>query len=387
MKSQTVISFLILLAVLFLAGCAEKPTPVGVKLLPKNDFLQLDTTIVTATRSFNGTVFPTTSISPRILVGNYNNIQCWGMYRFSLLPDSTKNLPIVSAELNLRTVYHFGDSLAPFSMTVHQILMNWETDSLNIDSLKAPGFYNTIPCGVFNSSPIGDTSTISIPLDTTMIRSWGSLSDTTLTDFGLLLRPTNSGVIKGFGSFTISETADEPQLLLRFRDVAGKIDTLIITLGVHRFVTTGMNPAWNADASHLWVMNGGANRGYVEFDVSKIPLHAAVHKATLDLTLDSRFSQFNYFTTDSVRAYFTDTSGTTLTYIMGIGEPVQTGTSRVYRFPVGDFVQRWVRGATLNRIAIAGFDETMALDVFSFYGIQPVEALKPKLTIIYSVLQ
>jgi hypothetical protein len=29
----------------------------------------------------------------------------------------------------------------------------------------------------------------------------------------------------------------------------------------------------------------------------------------------------------------------------------------------------------------------MALDVFSFYGIQPVEALKPKLTIIYSVLQ
>jgi hypothetical protein len=72
---------------------------------------------------------------------------------------------------------------------------------------------------------------------------------------------------------------------------------------------------------------------------------------------------------------------------MGIGEPVQNGTSRVYRFPVGDFVQRWVRGATLNRIAIAGFDEDMALDVFSFYGIQPVEALKPKLTIIYSVLQ
>ena len=387
LRSQIIFLFLTVIVILLAAGCAETPTNVGVNLLPKNDFLQLDTTIVTATRSYNGSIIPTTSVAPRILVGNVNGLQCWGLYRFSILPDSVKSYPMVSAELDLRTVYHFGDSLAPFSMAVHQILMNWVTDSLTIDSLKAAGFYSTTQSGVWNPSPIGDTSTITIPLDTNMIRSWGTLSDTVYNNYGVLLRPTNSGVVKGFGSFNISDVTLSPMLLLRFRDSAGNIDTLIVNTGSNRFVTTGINASWSSDPTHLWVMNGGAERGYVEFDVSKIPLHAAIHKAVLELTLDSRSSQFNYFTADSAYAYFVDTSGTTLTYISGIGTPVQNGTARVYQFPVGQFVQRWVRGASLQRIAIGGYDEYFALDLFSFYGAQSTPGLKPKLTVIYSILQ
>jgi hypothetical protein len=379
--------FLTLLFVLFIAGCAETPTTVGAKLLPNGDLLRLDTIVVSATRSYNGIVIPATSISPRVLVGNVDNIQCWGIYRFSLLPDSIKSKPIVSAELDLRTIYHFGDSLAPFSMTVHQILMNWATDSLTIDSLKAPGFYRTSPSGVWNSGSIGDTASLTIPLDTTMIRSWGTVSDTTLKNFGVLLRPTNNGVVKGFGSFMVSNPALGPKLLLRLRNASGTIDTLSLTIGGQRYVTTGLNPAWASDSTHLWVQNGGANRGYVEFDVTTIPLHAAVHKATLELTLDAQRSKFNYFTADSAYAYFTGDDGSTLSYIVGVGSPVQVGTSKVYQFPVGAFVQRWVRGAVLKRMAIAGFDENIALDLFSFYGAQSSKAVKPKLTIIYSVLQ
>jgi len=376
-----------MLFVLFIAGCAETPTTVGAKLLPNGDLLRLDTTVVSATRSYNGIVIPATSISPRVLVGNVDNIQCWGIYRFSLLPDSIKSIPIVSAELDLRTIYHFGDSLAPFSMTVHQILMNWATDSLTIDSLKAPGFYRTSPSGVWNSGSIGDTARLTIPLDTTMIRSWGTLNDTTLKNFGVLLRPTNNGVVKGFGSFMVSDPALGPKLLLRLRNTAGTIDTLSLTIGGQRYVTTGLNPAWASDSTHLWVQNGGANRGYVEFDVSAIPLHAAVHKATLELTLDAQRSKFNYFTADSAYVYFTGDDGSTLSYIVGIGTPAQVGTSEVYQFPVGAFVQRWVRGSVLKRMAIAGFDENFALDLFSFYGAQSTKAVKPKLTIIYSILQ
>jgi len=376
-----------MLFVLFIAGCAETPTTVGAKLLPNGDLLRLDTIVVPATRSYNGIVIPATSISPRVLVGNVDNLQCWGIYRFSLLPDSIKSIRIVSAELDLRTIYHFGDSLAPFSMTVHQILTNWATDSLTIDSLKAPGFYRTSPSGVWNSSSIGDTSTLTIPLDTAMIRSWGTVSDTTLKNFGVVLRPTNNGVVKGFGSFMVSNPALGPKLLLRLRNAAGTIDTLSLTIGGQRYVTTGLNPAWASDSTHLWVQNGGANRGYVEFDVSTIPLHAAVHKATLELTLDAQRSKFNYFTADSAYVYFTGDDGSTLSYIVGVGTPVQVGTSKVYQFPVGAFVQRWVRGAVLKRMAIAGFNENFALDLFSFYGAQSSKAVKPKLTIIYSVLQ
>ena len=386
-RSLTLALFVFVLSVVFLTGCSETPTTVGAKLLPQADLLHLDTAIVTATRSFNGPIIPATSVAPRMLIGNVNNLQCWSLFRFISVPDTAKNYPIVSAELVLQAVYHFGDTLAPFSMTVHQITAGWETDSLTIDSLKAAGFYNTSPCGVFNPSPIGDTSIISIPLDTNMIRSWGTYSDTTLTNFGLLLKPTNTGVVKGFGSFTISDVSAGPKLLLRFRDVAGNIDTTIINTGTNRYVTTGITSSWAADSTHLWVQNGSANRGYLEFDVSSVPNHAAIHKAVLELTLDAPKSQFNYYTVDSAYVYFTGDDGTTLTYILEIGTPVQVGTSKVYQFPAASMVQRWVRGSVLKRLAIAGYNESFALDLFSFYGAQSSAAVKPKLTIIYSVLQ
>lgn len=387
LRSHIAISLLAVLVLLFLAGCTETPTTVGAKLLPQDDFLHLDTSVVSCTRSFSGPVIIATSSAPRVLVGNVDNLQCWGLYRFALLPDSIKTLPIVSAELNLRTIYHFGDSLAPFSMSVHKILVSWASDSLTIDTLRAAGFYNTASSGVWNSSSIADTSSLSIPLDTAMIRSWGTYGDSVISNFGVLLRPTNSRVVKGFGSFTTSEASFGPQLLLRFRDAAGKIDTLKVITGTHRTVTTGVNSTWASDSTHLWVQNGGANRGYVEFDVSNLPAHAAIHKATLELTLDATRSKFNYFTADSVFAFFTGDDGSTLSYIAEIGSPVQAGASKIYQFPVGSFVQRWVRGAKVKRIAIAGYDESFALDLFSFYGAQSTKAIKPKLTIVYSILQ
>jgi hypothetical protein len=388
LRSQfALVLFSLILVTLFVLSCAEDPNPVGVKLLPSTDFIKLDTAVTTGLRSYNTTEFPTTSVSARVLVGNVNNLQCWAIVRFSLLPDSIIYLPMISAELDLRTIYHFGDSLAPISFTVHQILMNWGTDSLNIDSLKAPGFYNPVSSGSFAQGSLGDTASISIPLDTNMIRAWGTLSDSVESNFGVLLRPTNSNVVKGFGSFLVSDPAFGPKLLVRFRDAASHIDTLTMTLGLQRYVTTGLNPAWAADSTHVYVMNGGAERGYVEFNVGSIPPHAAVHKATLDLTLDAPRSQFNYFTADSLFAYFTNDDGTTNTSINTIGTPVQTGNTRIYRFLVGPFVQRWLRGAKVPRIVIAGYDESSAIDLFSFYGAQVPQGLKPKLTVIYSVLQ
>lgn len=387
MRFHTIISALSFALLLLVAGCAEDPNPVGIGLLPGDDFLHLDTTAVTATRSFSQPAIPATSVSRRVLVGATNGIECWGILRFSFLPDSIRYMPIVSAQLNLRTDYHFGDSLAPFSLAVHQILQNWGSDSLTIDSLKAPGFYSTTVSGSGNFGSVGDTATITIPIDTTMIRSWGTISDTTISNFGVVLRPTNSRVVKGFISFASADPSLRPQLLLRFLETNGKIDTLLVSLGIHRFVTTGLNPTWPSDSSHIYVMNGAAYRGYVEFDVGNLPPHAAVHKATLELTLDSRQSQFNIFTSDSAYAIFIGDDGTPLTYINVVGEPVQIGSARIYRFPVGSFVQRWIRGALQRRIAITGYTELSTLDLFSFYGAIADRALKPKLTIVYSLIQ
>ncbi len=351
MRNLALVLSVVVLSVLLITGCAETPTQVGAKLLPNGDLLHLDTVVVTATQSYNARAFPATSGSARVLVGKVDNLQCYGLYRFGLIPDSAKSMPFISATMNIRTLYHFGDSLAPFSMTVHQVLMDWETDSLTIDSLNAPGFYRTNPCGSLSVGSLGDTILVSVPLDTNVIRAWGTISDTTSMNFGLLLRPTNSNVVKGFGSFNVTNTDYNPQLQLLFRDVAGNSDTLNITLGSTRFVTTGMSPSWPSDSTHLWVMNGGASRGYVRFDVSGIPAHAAIHKATLDLILDSKNSITNYFTADSAIAYYTNDDSTTALSITALGQGSQVGSSTIFSFPVGSFVQRWVRTAkvTSNR--------------------------------------
>lgn len=380
-------SLLFAFSLLLLAGCAKEPTPVGARILPGGDLIKLDTSSFRSVRSYSRSNITQTARSPRVLVGTLDNLQSWGLYRFSYLPDSIATMRFASAELNLRTIYHFGDSLAPFSFTVHQILKNWGTDSLTIDSLRAAGFYKQSPCGSYSTPFLGDTVSISVPLDTTSIRSWGTISDSVVSNFGLLLKPTNSRVVKGFGSFTISDGAMLPQLLLRFFDRAGNIDTLKITLGTHRFVTTGPNPAWPSDSTRLYVMNGTSSRGYVEFDVSSLPAHAAVHKAILELTPDTRLAQSNYFTVDSLQAFFIGDDEATLTYTGVAGGPVPVGSSRVYQFSVGTYVQQWLRTAKQRRIAIAGYAEEAALDLFAFHGTTTNAALRPKLIVIYSLIQ
>lgn len=387
LKLQTFIVFFAVACItLLIAGCAREPNPVGAKLLPGGDYVKLDTATFDLTRCYNLNNITATSGSPRVLVGGADGLQSWGIFRFSYLPDSLRTMRFASAALILRTVYHYGDSLAPFSFSVHRILQNWQSDSLTIDSLQAPGFYQASSCGQWNEA-VGDTVSISVALDTTAVRKMGTASDSVITNFGLLLRPTNSKVIKGFGSFSISDASLSPQLMLRMLDAAGNVDTLIVKLGVHRYVVSGINPSWPADSSRLYVMNGGSSRGYVEFDVKSLPLHAAIHKALLTLTPEPALSKLNYFTVDSLQAFFTTDDGVTYPYLSAEGGPVLSGTNRVYQFHVGVFVQQWARGAKTQRIAIAGLTESSSIDLFAFHGASSDRTLRPKLTVIYSIIR
>jgi len=369
------------------AGCSETPNQVGAKLLPGQDLVTIDTTTVFAIKSTSQPVIIGTAGTGRLLLGKLNTTESWGLIRFASLPDSIRPMAFISAQLNLRTIYHFGDSLAPFSVAIHNVLKFWSSDSLTIDSLKSPGFYDTKTSGIGNFSSVGDTVTITIPLDTSMIRTWGTVSDTALTNFGLLLRPTNSNVIKGMGSFAQGDPALRPRLILLFRGSGGVTDTLTVGVGANRFVATGPAPNWPSDSTHIYVQNGFAYRGAIDFDVSALPLHAAIHKASLQLTIDPSLSRSNSFTADSLRAYFVTDDGTTLTYLESFSERTRVGSAKVYQFSVGPFIQRWIRGSTSRRIVIAGFEESSALDLFSFYGAGAGKALKPKLTIYYSLIQ
>jgi hypothetical protein len=386
-KQRLLLFAILALLAATLIRCSEDPNPVGARLLPGSDLLSLDTVSLSATESYSQIGIPSGAAS-RLLVGSTPEVESWAVVSFSAIPDSIVFFPMVSAEINLRTVYHFGsDSLAPFSVAVHKVLMQWGADSLTIDSVNAPGFYDPTSYSSLDTSFAGDTATISIPIDTAIVRSWGTISDTSATNYGLLIRPTNTGLIKGFATFLTSDQTQLPELLMRFKDAAGNIDTAIVITGSSRSVAKVKDASWASDSVRLYVRNGVAYRGIVGFDISSIPPHAAIHKATLQLTLDPSSSEFNLYTVDSTLTMFIGDDGSIVNTIVDLGEPQQVGDQRVHQSSIGEIVQRWVRASTQHKVAISGYDEPDAADLFVFYGAAAPPALKPKLTVIYSIVQ
>jgi hypothetical protein len=364
----------------------EDPNPVGASLLPGSDLLKIDTTTTPSTANSSQKAVPNPGLPNRLLIGKTADYESWGLLRFVSIPDSLVLINVLDASVTLRASYHFGDSLAPFSMTVHRVLNSWGTDSLTIDSLKATGFYETAAQANVSVSSIGDTATISFPLDTSMVRTWVNAAlDTATTNFGLLLKPTNFSVIKGFESGVSPTTAFRPQVMIRYsRPGLTRVDTVVVNTSIVAYAAFANNTAWLSDSSHIYVRNGLAYRGSIDFDISGIPAGSPVHKAVLEMTLDPAASKLNSLTTDSLFAYFVSTDGV-LTNSYALGEPTFVNGKKVYSFTVTNFVQYWTKNVNPRTIAVGGYTERSTVDSFVFFGAS--SAFKPKLLITYSPLR
>lgn len=365
----------------------EEPNPVGGGLLPKDDFLQIDSVSTFATSSSSIYAFPPHLSSGRLLIGKFDDLEAWTALLFSGIPDSLESKAIVGAELLLRTRYHFGDSLAPYSMSAHQVLRAWGTDSLTVYSIWEAGFYQATPMASPSFGPVHDTATIMIPLDTAVVRSWIlTAGDSVTTNFGVLLRPTNSAVLKGFGSFAELETANQPTLRIRtVRTGSTQIDTVNISTGIFRSVASMADKGWGSDNNHIHIQNGVSYRGSVTFDATKLlPPRAAIHQAVVELTLDAGASQRNSYTRDSVYAYFVDQNGKTTGSLYALSNVEDRNGVHIFNLLITRFVQEWVRGTYPQTVVIVGFEESSAFDHFALYGSAAPAALKPKLKISYS---
>lgn len=371
----------ILIFALFLASCSEDPNPVGLGLLPRSDYIKIDTTTFFATQSSSQRWHPVSS--NRLLIGKNKDVESWGIFRFVGIPDTLESKALVSAQLMLRANYHFGDSLAPFSVTAHQVYSTWG-DSLSLDSIKAANFYNASPMSQSPVTSIGDTDFFYVAIDTNLVRKWITTGGDSA---GILLRPTNSNVIKGFGSGNNTDQVQWPKLMLRvLRSGSTAVDTVILTGSIVRFAAGITNTTWANDSAQVYVRNGISYRGIVKFDVSSLPRHAAVHRAVLEVTLNRPLSQWNSYTADSLYAYFIS-KGVILDASYILSDRSDVNNFHRYSFSIGPFVQQWVRAAEDQSIAISGYTETNAIDVFTLYGSAAAAGLKPKLTVIYSIVR
>lgn len=381
-----VTAMLLALLSVALASCMEEPSPVGARLLPDTDLLKLDTTTVGAIKTSSEQNIPTKLLPSRLLVGKTSDRESWAAIRFNAIHDSLVLVNVLSARLELRVNYHFGDSLAPFSFDVHKILRNWGSDSLTIDSLRSPGFFQATPMSSLNAGPVGDTATVAVALDTATVRSWlNAPLDTMTTNFGVLLKPTNSGVIKGFATSIASVVEHRPRLVVLYsRQGTTRVDTVTISGSTDVFAAFTENSSWLTDSSRVYVHNGLSSRGVIEFDISSFTKSTSIHKAVLEVTLDPAASRLNSYSTDSLYAFFVTTDGV-LPNLFALSEPKVIEGRKVYHFPISSFVQIWTRTNEPRKIVLAGYTEHYSLDSFVLYGAS--SPFKPKLIVTYSAIR
>ena len=235
--------------------------------------------------------------------------------KFYQWPDSLIGVKITSATIQLKGVYHFGDSLAPLSFNAYRAMSNLFIsdsliyDSLNLNNVNSPNgvYYNSSPLPIQTVIPVGDTMSMTINiLDTTMIREWFSTNtDTMDLNDGLVLRPTNSNIIKGFYSFSNSDTALQPTLYVNYIDTNNNSLSYSHKIGLSKYVSTVDKASLITDNNLIYVQNGISYRGLVSFDsISKISANwpVLIYRAVLQVTLNSSqsSSQFNPFAHDTI---------------------------------------------------------------------------------------
>jgi hypothetical protein len=383
--------------VFLLCGCNDTPNSVGRGSQNKEDYgvVHIDTFYATAHSSLPNLLF--TFSSDRFMLGKYKTYQAWACLKFYSWPDSMIGAKITSATIQLKGVYHFGDSLSQLSLSVHRALSNlFRSDSLAYDSLNlntvnsANGvYYNSSPLSVQTNIPVGDTGLISITiLDTTMLREWFSTNtDTTDLNDGLVIRPTNSNIIRGFYSFNVSDTSLTPTLFVNYVDTNGNSYTYAHKSGSSEYVATVNQASLITDNNLIFVQNGISYRGLISFDSISIPWPVSIHRAVLQVALNSAQSspQNTPFAHDTMFALSVGINDMSDGGAYGISQRNDSSGHPIYSFDVRQIAIRMLSNASTRKIVLAGYDEATTFDLHTLYGAIPDKKLKPRIIITYSV--
>jgi hypothetical protein len=227
--------------------------------------------------------------------------------------------------------------------------------------------------------------TINIP-DVPMVRDWFSTNtDTMHHNDGLIFRPTNSNIIKGFYSFSVIDTALQPTLHVTYLDSNGISQDYYHKIGFSKYVSTVENLI--TDNNSIYVQNGISYRGLVSFDSIPIPWPASIYRAVLQVTLNaSQCSPQNTpFAHDTLYALSVGTNEKSDGMAYGISQRNDSSGYPIYSFEIRQIAIRMLSNASIRKLALSGYLENGSFDLHSLYGAVADKTLKPKIIITYSV--
>lgn len=395
MKTQ--IKFFLFIALLtgFLS-CTNDPDPVGLNVVPKEDRLSSDV-IDSYTDNFDQTFtsFKYDSLSygssPTILLGNYKNIKSEALIGFYInLPDSILNsfaadsINLVSSYVSIRTSYSIGDK-SNFRISLYRINRSWNPSTITQDTLDL--IHSNEGSDLLDQSTFSiNDSIMKFDVDKDLVRGWiqRTYDSTAAKDYGMLLSPSPSSgsAIVGFQGLTSYPFYQYPTLYMIFEKPGEFIDTVLAipSIDVH-FAEGNIDP----DPSGTVLLQSTLGvRGKLKFDLSQVPHHVFINKATLDLYTDDTQSDQGSPASDSLAISFL-TNFDNATVSSEIGQYRLTKSNNKYSGDIRLFVQKWIDGEDNQGLLVNLTDELRSVNkVAIFNSIAAVDSLQPRLTIYYT---
>ncbi len=365
------------IALLMLSGCSGDPNAVGIGVLPAGDSLQV-TALASASTSDVSFLSRVAGSSSILLVGQSNDIEARTLLKFSGLSTIPSTAAIDSASLQLTIGYRFKDSAGTLAFEVHNLLRTFPQGKFLWDSAMAPGTYSDTIVGRIIRDISPQDTTIRVRIDTTFIKQWRS------TDVGSVILIPGGTIIAGASNVVTTAADLRPALSVSYHDTSAQSMTLRSAAAL--FVADGIIPA---PADRIVLQAGVTNKAILHFDSLTIPLKASITQAILEVALDSTLSLTNGFTRDNIDAFLERRSSapydSVITYGTPLG-PVYVNGQKIYRANIKSIVQQWFLHEPNNGILLRATGELTTLDRFVLYGTSAPAALRPKLTITYTLL-
>lgn len=382
-------------------GCNDAPNPVGAGTQPLGDYgvVHVDTFYTTVEQPTVPNLLSTGSLD-RMMLGKYQaqqnqTYEAWTCLKFYSWPDELLGVTVLSATIQLRPFYHFGDSLSSLSFDVFRAKASILGDSLTYDSLNLNSnyYYDNIPINTSVTIQASDTLCL-INLDTAVVRQWLiSNTDTTDRNDGLLLRPGNANVIKGFYSCNTTDTALAPTLYITYKDTSGDIVTYTHKYGLSQYVSH-VDPSLfvNSSDGKIRVQNGISYQGLVAFPEISLswsnPWSVLIHKAILETTLDSASSSLRFTPFENGMLYGlsvgTDNTVDGLYYSLST-QTTNSAGQYVFQFNATGIALNWLKNTSTRKFALSGYSTGNSFDLFTFYGAGSTIIQRPKMIITYSI--
>ena len=371
---------------LFFYSCSDDPSSIGANLL------KMDNLKINELDSYNDSLAQKSSYLQRtlklgasftLLVGKDENLEASTLINFLIaLPDSLKNsinadsITVTGANIQLFRVYPTKENNSLYDFTVHKVESGW-TSYFTADSL---------PMLSYDPSDLSSNKSLTDSLDQFDISNDFAFSllkyatDSLGTDFGLYIKPTENSK-KVVGYYSLYNSLNVPLLTVAIQKLGAYPDTLFFYGSSNVSVVTGNIPPSSLQ-SRIVVQGGLVVNSKLWFDLSEIPFNAIINNAKVTLNMDTSETYIGDTTNSILASFLTDSSSivldSTSVVPFSMANNSMTGT-------ITSYVQKWVDTRINEGVLLYPRNQIGSVDLFTFYGSDAVDSLKPRLHIIYTL--